>query len=46
MTSLYERLSFNPAAIHLLEANLDKVNWEWLSTNQGLFKEEYYYLIK
>ena len=28
-------LSHNPAAIHLLEKNLDKINWEWLSSNPG-----------
>ncbi len=26
-------LSINPAAIHLLEANLDKADWSWLSWN-------------
>ena len=26
-------LSRNPAAIHLLEANQDKINWNWLSSN-------------
>ena len=26
-------LSLNPAAIHLLEQNLDKVDWSWLSRN-------------
>ena len=26
-------LSANTAAIHLLEANLDKINWRWLSQN-------------
>jgi hypothetical protein len=26
-------LSENPAAIHILEKNLDKVDWMWLSRN-------------
>jgi len=26
-------LSRNPNAIHLLEQNLDKIDWEWLSDN-------------
>ena len=26
-------LSKNPAAIHILEQNLDKIDWDWLSLN-------------
>ena len=29
----WDKLSENPAAIHLLEKNLDKINWVYLSKN-------------
>jgi hypothetical protein len=35
MNILFERLSQNPNAIHLLENNLDKINWRLLSSNQN-----------
>ena len=31
----WEYLSFNPNAIHLLEANMDKINWHELSKNSN-----------
>ena len=34
----WEALSANPAAIELLEQNLDRVNWETLSTNPAAIK--------
>ena len=36
----WKMLSTNPAAIDLLEANLDKVSWYNLSQNPGLFYED------
>lgn len=32
-TNHWNILNCNPAAIHLLEANPDKINWEWISEN-------------
>ena len=43
--SWYE-LSGNPAAIHILEENLDKVHWGRLSGNPSLVKVDYEYLLK
>jgi hypothetical protein len=31
-------LSSNPTAIHILEKNLDKVNWMILSSNSNIFR--------
>ena len=31
-------LSKNPNAIHLLEANIDKINWIFLPLNPSIFK--------
>jgi hypothetical protein len=28
----------NPKAIHLIEANLDKINWSLISGNPAIFK--------
>ena len=33
----YLSLSRNPNAIHILEKNLDKVDWDLLSTNLNIF---------
>ena len=37
---------WNPNAIHLLEQNLDKVNWEELSGNPNIFEEISEHLLK
>ena len=34
-------LSENPAAIHLLEQNQDKINWSQLSKNKAIFTYDY-----
>ena len=34
-------LSTNPAAIHLLEQNPDKIYWPWLSQNPAIFDYDY-----
>jgi hypothetical protein len=34
-------LSRKPAAIHLLEANPDKINWVFLSQNPAIFNYDY-----
>ena len=34
---LYE----NPAAIPILEANQDKINWYWFSCNPAIFEYDY-----
>ena len=34
-------LSYNPNAIHLLEKNLDKVDWDHLSQNHSIFTYDY-----
>ena len=34
-------LSTNPNAIHLLEQNMDKINWVWLSSNQFIFEYDW-----
>jgi hypothetical protein len=34
-------LSTNPNAIHILEKNLDKVDWDWLSYNPNIFEYDY-----
>jgi len=34
----WEYLSVNPAAIHLLKANPDKINRFWLFENPAIFK--------
>jgi len=31
----------NPNAIHILEKNLDKVNWDVLSSNHNIFEYDY-----
>lgn len=33
-------LSINPAAIHLLERNIDKVHWRILSQNPAIFEKD------
>ena len=33
----WENLSRNPSAIKLIERNLEKVNWDIVSTNKKLF---------
>ena len=35
------RLSENPNAIHLLERNIDKIEWDWLSRNPSIFEYDY-----
>lgn len=41
----WDRLSANPAAIHILEKNMDKINWVFLSSNPAaihlLLKSQY-----
>ena len=34
-------LSLNPNAIHLLEQNLDKIDWFYLSLNLNIFGRDY-----
>ena len=40
----FSYLSRNPSEIHILEANLDKVDWYNLSQNSGLFEINGYLL--
>ena len=37
----WSELSENPNAIHLLEQNIDKIDWDWLSGNPEIFKPIY-----
>jgi hypothetical protein len=37
-------LSGNPNAIHLLEKNIDKIDWDFLSLNSSIFELDYDYL--
>jgi hypothetical protein len=39
-------LSLNPNAIHILEQNLDKVDWGHIWTNKAIFEEVPDYLLK
>ena len=34
----WDLLSQNPAAIHILEQNLDKINYDCLSANPAIFE--------
>jgi hypothetical protein len=33
----WNAISANPAAIHIIEKNQDKINWDWLSQNPAIF---------
>jgi hypothetical protein len=33
-------MSRNPAAIHLLEKNPDKIEWDWLCINPAIFEPD------
>ena len=37
----WDALSANPNAIHLLEKNVDKINWNCLSINPSIFEYDY-----
>jgi len=37
----WDGLSKNPNAIHLLEANIDKIEWYWISGNPSIFEYDY-----
>jgi hypothetical protein len=39
-------LSYNPNAIHILEQNLDKVDWSNIWANKAIFEEVPDYLLK
>jgi hypothetical protein len=34
----WQNLTLNPNAIHLLEKNIDKILWSWLSSNPSIFE--------
>ena len=38
---LVQGLSYYPNTIHILEKNLDKVEWDWFSTNPNMFEYDY-----
>jgi hypothetical protein len=38
---IYTLEDLNPNAIQLLEKNLDKVNWRYLSKNPNIFEYDY-----
>ena len=42
----WDRLSRNPNAIHLLEANPHKIDWHELSTNPNIFTYDYEQMTK
>ena len=37
----FSLLSENPAAIHLLQQNPDKIDWQWLALNPSIFTYNY-----
>jgi hypothetical protein len=43
---IWSVLSTNPNAFHMLEQNLDKVNWVNIWCNPAIFEEEPDYLLK
>jgi hypothetical protein len=37
----WNNLSANPNAIYLLEKNIDKIDWFWISSNSSIFELDY-----
>jgi len=40
----WNNLSLNSNAIHILEQNQIKINWEYFSMNENIFEYEHYLL--